>query len=143
MTKKGFTLLEIVLTVSILVLTSSILAPIYLSTKSKDDLSSQVFILSSSLRRAQVLSITGQDDSSWGVKILPDNFVLFKGDTYSNRDVSQDEVIIINKNIVVEGLDEVVFSKVFGETNNVGEIIVKTGNDQIVLLVNKKGIIDY
>ncbi|MCK9439230.1 MAG: type II secretion system protein [Patescibacteria group bacterium] len=140
---KAFTLLEIILTVSIFVLSASILSPIYLSAKNRDDLSTKTDILVSSLRRAQILSISGQEDSSWGVKILEDSLVVFKGDSYLTRDTSQDDVIAVNKNILTEGLDEIVFTKIFGETSNIGDITLKTKNKEIIISINRKGMIDY
>ncbi len=140
---KAFTLLEIMLTVSIFVLSASILSPIYLSAKNRDDLSTKTDILVSSLRRAQILSISGQGDSSWGVKILEDGLVIFKGDSYLTRDISQDDVVSVNKIILTEGLDEVVFTKIFGETNNIGDIKLKLRDKEITVGINKKGVIDY
>lgn len=140
---KAFTFLEIILTVSIFVLSASILSPIYLSAKNRDDLSTKTDILVSSLRRAQILSISGQGDSSWGVKILEDGLVIFKGDSYLTRDISQDDVVSVNKIILTEGLDEVVFTKIFGETNNIGDIKLKLRDKEITVGINKKGVIDY
>jgi len=140
---RAFTLVEIFLTVAIFVLSASIVSPVYLSTKSGDDLNNKTDVLVSSLRRAQILSIASQDDSSWGLKILEGSFVIFKGNDYLSRDTSHDDVIEVNKNILSEGLDEVVFTKVFGETSNSGEIKLKTNNREVVVSINKKGTINY
>lgn len=141
--KKAFTLLEILLTVSIFAVASAVLSPIYFSSKNKDELSTKADMLVSSLRRAQILSMSGQEDSSWGVKISNSNFVIFKGSDYVSRDANFDDVISVNKNISNEGLDEVVFSKIFGETTNVGEIKLKTNTQEIIIDINKKGIVNY
>lgn len=74
--KKAFTLLEVLLTVSILVLSAGVMSPIYFSAKNKEDLSSSVDMVVASLRRAQTLSIGGQHDTSWGVKILNGNIII-------------------------------------------------------------------
>jgi type II secretory pathway pseudopilin PulG len=140
---RAFTLVEIFLTVAIFVLSASIVSPVYLSTKSGDDLNNKTDVLVSSLRRAQILSITSQDDSSWGLKILESSFVIFKGGDYLSRDTNYDDVIEVNKNILSEGLDEIVFTKVFGETSNLGEIKLKTNNREVVVSINKKGTINY
>jgi prepilin-type N-terminal cleavage/methylation domain-containing protein len=141
--KHGFTLLELILVTALLVITSAIVAPIYFSAKGSDDLNNSVSALVSSLRRAQSLSMAIEGDSSWGVKIINDNFTIFKGSDYFSRDSLSDENFKINKNIKNAGLDEIVFSKLDGRPNLTGDIVLNNNNTNKILNINSLGIIDY
>jgi prepilin-type N-terminal cleavage/methylation domain-containing protein len=139
----GFTLLEIILVFAILGISSAFIAPIYFSTKNKDDLDNKTDIIVSSLRRAQSLAMTGYQDSSWGLKILENDIVVFMGEDYINRDPGFDDIVSVNKNINRSGLDEVVFLKNIGNTNNFGSINLSISNFNREIIINKKGIIEY
>lgn len=141
--KKAFTLLEVLLTVSILVLSAGVMSPIYFSAKNKEDLSSSVDMVVASLRRAQTLSIGGQHDTSWGVKILNGNIIIFSGNDFLSRNSALDEKILTNKNIIISGSNEFVFDKITGSTSDFGNVILSLKSNSNTISVNKKGIVSY
>ncbi len=141
--KKAFTLLEVLLTVSILVLSAGVMSPIYFSAKNKEDLSSSVDMVVASLRRAQTLSIGGQHDTSWGVKILNGNIIIFSGNDFLSRNSALDEKILTNKNIIISGSNEFVFDKITGSTSDFGNVILSLKSNSNTISVNKRGIVSY
>lgn len=141
--KKAFTLLEVLLTVSILVLSAGVMSPIYFSAKNKEDLSSSVDMVVASLRRAQALSIGGQHDTSWGVKILNGNIIIFSGNDFLSRNSALDEKILTNKNIIISGSNEFVFDKITGSTSDFGNVILSLKSNSNTISVNKRGIVSY
>lgn len=141
--KIGFTLLELILVVALLAITSAIVAPIYFSAKSADDLDNSANALASSLRKAQLLSMAVEGDSSWGIKLIDEDIIIFRGVDYLSRDSSWDEIFKVNKNIKNSGLDEIVFLKFSGRPNLSGDIILSDGNKNKILNINSLGVIEY
>ncbi|HNV12945.1 MAG TPA: type II secretion system protein [bacterium] len=141
--KKAFTLLEVLLTVSILVLSAGVMSPIYFSAKNKEDLSSSVDMVVASLRRAQALSIGGQHDTSWGVKVLNGNIIVFSGNDFLSRNSAFDEKILTNKNIIISGNNEFVFDKITGSTSDFGSVILSLRLNSNTISVNKRGIVSH
>ncbi|PKM91758.1 hypothetical protein CVU82_00945 [Candidatus Falkowbacteria bacterium HGW-Falkowbacteria-1] len=140
---RGFSLLEILLTVSILALLAGVLSPVYFSMQSRDSLEAKTETVVSSLRRAQILSMTGENDSSWGLKILENEVVVFEGNDYLTRDTVYDDIIKIDSKIITSGLDEIVFNKIVGDTNDTGVVTLKSTTQERNIDINKKGIVNY
>lgn len=141
--KTGFTLLEIILVVAMLAISSGIVAPIYYSAKNNDDLINSRDSLISSLRRAQLLSMAVKNDQPWSLKIDDQNIIVFKGDDFLNRNQDYDELVSLNRNINISGIDEIVFSKLKGRPNVNGDFLLSSNNRQIIISVNQLGIVDY
>ena len=141
--KSAFTLLEIILVFALIAISAGIVAPIYYSAKSNDDFNNSFSTLVSSLRRAQILSMASLNDSSWGLKLIDNKIIIFKGDSYLNRLVDYDEIVSVNRNIQSSGLDEVVFSKYTGRPNLSGDILWQLSSLEKTLNINELGIVDY
>ncbi|TSC82071.1 MAG: Uncharacterized protein G01um101420_601 [Parcubacteria group bacterium Gr01-1014_20] len=143
-TTHGFTLTEILLVVSLIVILAAFTVPVYQSFQVKTDLDIAATTLAQSLRRAGLLSRGAKGDSSWGIKAFPTNFVLFKGASYSSRDLISDEQSELPSSLSLSGMDEVVFSKLIGNPNQTGSftITASTGDVKNISL-NSKGAVSY
>jgi type II secretory pathway pseudopilin PulG len=139
----GFTLIEIMLVVALIVAIGGISAPVYQSFQVKKNLDVATNGIAQILRRAQALSQSGAGDASWGVNISSGVVTLFKGADYSSRDVAFDETFEISSNIVPSGISEIVFSKLLGEPQTTGNIILTNDNDTQTITINSKGAIEY
>lgn len=143
-TKKGFTLIEIMLVVALIVAIGGISVPVYQAFQVKNNLDVAAYTIAQTLRRAQVLSQSGADDSIWGVHIVSGNVTLFKGVDFAGRDASADEASEISPNIALTGITDITFSKLFGEPQSIGDIILTTANnDTKNITINAKGIVEY
>ena len=142
--RKGFTLLEMLLSIAILTLLAGLSVPIYRSFYTKNDLNLSSETLVHALRRAQSESQGVLNDSSRGVYIESGNIRLFSGSSYATRDVNLDENFEIPQNIQLSGLNEVVFDKVSGLPQATGEFILTSVNNEVsTTTINSMGTIFY
>lgn len=140
---RGFTLIEVLLSVAFLALIFSFSLPLSQVFQNRNDIDLAVTIIAQTLRRAQVLAEASDSDLAWGVKIQTGIVTLFKGESFITRDPAFDEVLDISPAITLSGLPEVGFSKFSGLPHATGTITLSTTNDSRTLTVNEKGTISY
>lgn len=145
--------MEIVLVVGIIILIvgsvgivqGSILADSYLDSKSNEVIQG--------LRLHQVRSITNFKNSKWGVRIdtstNPDQFVLFKGNSYASRDSSFDieidlpDLLSVSNINLNGGSSEVVFDSFTGKTDDYGSFVIADNDgNSTTISINSFGVID-
>lgn len=141
---EGFTLLEIILTITLI----SILAGAFFATfrnfQFGNDMDVAVSSIVQSTRRAQFMSqgVFGEDD--WGVKILEDRLVIFKGASYTGRDDSKDETLEFPAPFFISGLTEIVFAEFSGDPREIGTISLTAASGAIrEIEINSKGRLSY
>lgn len=139
----GFTLIEVVLSIAIVVLIFGIAAPVYQDYQIRNGIDTGVNTIVENLRRAQTLSMAIDGDSNWGVSILNNEITLFKGTSFVTRDINFDEVSDILSVISSSGLDEIVFSKLNGLPNTTGVINLSASGNVRTISINEKGILTY
>jgi len=108
---RGFTLIEILLVVALIGIVFSITPPLYTKIVSRSAMESNIDTLINVLRKAETNSLTSLHNSSWGVKIENNNFILFKGDSYINRDKNFDDIYKSYANFAVSNDNEIIFTK--------------------------------
>mgnify|MGYP001025979446 FL=1 len=132
------------LVIALLVAIGGISVPVYQVLQVKNDLDVAAYTVAQTLRRAQVLSQSGTEDSVWGVRVEEGGVILFKGANFAGRDQSFDEVAEISSNMVLSGIQEVIYSKVVGEPQTTGGIVLTTSNNDVkTITINAKGIVEY
>lgn len=137
--KKGFTLIEILLVVSIAVGIFILSAPWTLSfyhTQLIEDVRSNVI---DALQRARHNAILQKNDSPFGVHLDSDSVTIFQGATYLERVEDQDQDIPVISGIIFSGLEDVIFSKLTGLPSATG--IITIGHDTISkeILISESG----
>lgn len=141
---KGFTLLEVLLSVAIIVLLAGLGTPIYQSFQTRNDLDIAQHTLASSLRRAQVLSQSVDGNAPWGVSLRSGEIILFQGSSYTARDTSLDEVFDLPGSISPSGVSEMVYEIFTGEPQATGTMTLTSNANEIrTITVNEKGTITY
>ena len=138
---KSFTLLEILLSISVITVIAGLTLAVNQFLNLKNDLEMASISLTHSIREAQTRSTGGAGDSSWGVKAESGRIILFKGPSFGERDVGFDEETKIAKTIEIEGLSEITFGKVHGVPSGSGEINLKLHPYEKIITVNAKGIV--
>lgn len=128
MEKRGFTAVEVLLTLGILAVTAGVSVPLYRTYQVRSDLDIAVEQAKHALERAQVLARAGQNDSMWGYEAL--RGILFQGESYATRDDAADEEYIIPGGVTVSGLTEVVFQRVTGDPLTSGVILFVAANGE-------------
>lgn len=139
----GFTLIEVLLVVSIMAVASLIVAPVSIDYQQRNDLDTSQITFAQGVRRAQQLSMSGEGDSAWGVNAVSGEIVIFKGNTYATRDTAYDENYDISSAITFTGQLEYDFAKITGLPAQTGTATFTDNNYQKQVVVNAKGIVNY
>ncbi len=141
---KGFTLIEVLLSLALIAVIVGIGAPVYQSLLTTNQSRITVDTMVNSIRRAQLLSQSGVGDSAWGINLSTTTITLFKGASYDVRDETWDEVYEIPATVTVADSVELVFSKLRGAPDFTGDIdfVSNTGVTSTVS-INDRGIVSY
>lgn len=140
----GFTLMEILLVMALLVIVASFSLPIFTAVQSRSDLDNTAIMIAQTLRRAQILTQAVDGDTTWGVYLAAGSLTLFKGSSFASRETNYDEVFDLATNITPSDLTEIVYSKFYGLPQVTGAITLTSINNNIKTLnLNAKGAVDY
>jgi len=142
--RRGFTLLELLLTVSTIAVIAGFSLPLFLRAQNKNDLDVAAQSYAQALRRAQVLSVASQDDSAWGVRAESGQFVIFKGTSFVSRDSTLDETTSIPTNMTLSAPTELYFNKLSGAPSSTPSLsLTSVQNDSKTITINAKGIVSF
>lgn len=142
--KVGFTLIEMILSVTMIGIMTAIIVPIYYSFQVRNDLDIAAVTAAQSFRRAALLSQAVDGDASWGAKIQAGNITVFKGISYVGRDIAYDEVSNLPTSITPSGLSEIVFTKFSGLPGSTGTVtLTSNANETRTITINPKGMVNY
>ena len=140
MRRSAFTLIELLITLSILAIVGAAVIPNYHTYKIRSDLSLAVEQTEQMLKRAQLLSQSGKHASQWGFRA--ESGTLFRGTDFASRDTTYDEVASVPESVTVSGLLEVTYSQVYGMPSAAGDIIFTALNgEQIVLTIRADSVL--
>lgn len=122
--KRGYTLIEIIISIGILALLGAIILVSFLTTRTVQDLTTSGQNVISVLREAQSKTIAGENNTPWGVHLEPQRFVLFNGTSYAaaistTAHPLPNNIQITNINLAGGGND-ITFQRLSGTTNQYG-----------------------
>ena len=144
MNQSGFTLIEVLLSVTIIAMLVGVSLPVYETYARRNDLDITAQGTAAMLRRAATYARAVNDDSVWSVKIEATQLTLFQGTNFVSRDTTNDEVIQIPGSIVPSGVNEVQFAKLSATPSTTGSItLTSSTNDVRTVTINAKGSVDY
>lgn len=144
MTRAGFTLIEVLLSVAIISLLVGISLPVYETYARRNDLDVTTQGIAAMLRRAATYARGANDDSAWTVRVSGGSALLYQGTTYAARDTALDETLPIPGSITSSGLSEIQFAKLSGAPDTTGSItLTSSTNDVRTITINGKGTVDY
>jgi len=144
---KGFTFLEVIIVVAILLVLTGTVMPMYvgiINDRSLAEVEDQIILI---LRLARGRSDAGLSDSAHGVyvdnDVLPHSLVLFEGGSYLSRNPAQDYVVEFGEEFSLTtnfAGGDVVFSRVLARADEEGEIVAThIGGEQEIIQINKLG----
>lgn len=140
---KGFTLIEIFLTIIIILLLVTLVLPLGLDFYKRQQLQVYSQQILYTFRKAQLKAMASEADSSFGVYITNDNYTLFKGNSYAARNSQYDEVFDLPMIITVQDSPkEFTFSKFKGKPNITGNIILNSDSQSQTITINEVGRIN-
>lgn len=136
---KGFSLLEIIFVVVILMILISVVIPNFAKFKNQQLISSMSNEIVSVLNQASSQSLNGLDSSSYGVYFASNQVVLFTGTTYdalspSNKVFNLDSAVeIATINLTEEGVatSQLYFERLTNRPNASGNILLRVINTDV------------
>lgn len=140
----GFTLLEVILVISTLVLLAGLGTPIAFSNYLKNNLHDGASTTVAALRFAHTNALAGKYDAPWGVKIANNQITVFQGPSFDARNDDFDTPIQLPGGLSTDGISEVVFAKITGTPNQPGDVILGTEDGDVkTITINEFGILNY
>jgi prepilin-type N-terminal cleavage/methylation domain-containing protein len=151
--KKGFTLIELVVVIAIIVIIVSAGFTIRVGVLPDAILSTQTRQVLEGLKLAQIKSISRYKNSEWGVYFLdntgsPDQWIIFKGSTYTSRDTAYDQITTLPSSlsftsISFNGTSELKFAQITGTPSTSGSLtLTSTENEAQTITVSARGVVD-
>lgn len=139
---RGFTLIEILLTMSLVAIVALVSSPFYGRFIVSQETSVALDELEGSLRKAQAYALVGKNDARWGVTIDTSRIVLFQGNSYAGRNAAFDEVYDIRGGVEITGVGEVVFSRVTGRPDTTPTVTVSGSGVTETFVLNSEGVLE-
>ena len=141
--RQGFTLFEIVIAVSILVVVLGFGLAISPSFYAQQVATSERDTLASLLVHARSEALNNLNQSSHGVEITPDSYTVFQGSTYAARNPDYDETFPRTAGFAITGPGEIVFNSLDASVAAPGTITMQSGSKTLMIIVNGEGGINY
>lgn len=141
--KKGFTLIEILLSITFLTIIAGVGFEMFVSFQTRNGLDIALSTIVNSLRRAEIESRGVVGDARHGVHIDTGAVTLFEGDDYAHRLIQYDEILDIDAAVTVSGTTEYVFEKQSGNPIATGSTTLTAIGEERVININEAGTINY
>ncbi|MEI6326752.1 MAG: prepilin-type N-terminal cleavage/methylation domain-containing protein [Candidatus Roizmanbacteria bacterium] len=135
--RSGFTLIELILTMSIVLIIGSISGVFYSRFINQNAVSNISDQITEQMHKAQMYAMMGKNNSSWGVKLVGTSLTLF-----SSSSSAFDETFPVDPPVLVTGLTTVTFAKATGLPDSAPTINISGGGNDKVLVINSQGVIN-
>lgn len=142
--ERGFSLLEMLLSVMIIGMITAISVPLFNSFLARNDLDITSQQVAETFRRAQVYARGVKNDSIWSVQMQTNNIILFRGNNFAARDTNYDETIALPGTVTASGLSNVQFAKLSGLPNTTGTVtLTSNASETKTVTINAQGMVNY
>jgi len=143
-TKNGFTLIEALVVIAIIVIVTAATIPLYGRWQTASILGSTKTEIVQNIRTAQIKAKSGLNNSDFGAYFLTTSYTIYEGSTYITRDQSQDAIFSLPGNISLSGLSEVNFTKKTGIPSVVGTLLINNlaSGEKVSIDINSEGLIE-
>ena len=126
---RGFTLLELLIVVSVLLVLVSIVVSPFSSFRNRSLLNIEVENITTLINNARSKTLSSYNDSEYGVHFEANRVVFFKGTSFVEPDVNNIEIVFntaiyISDISLVGGGSNLVFNRLTGKTDENGTITV-------------------
>lgn len=108
---RGFTLIEILTVMALLMLIGAFIIPYsyeFYQLQKFEDITSNII---TNMNKARNQALFQKSDSPFGVKFFSGYYVVFEGNAYATRNTAKDERFDLPNDLIISGLDEVIFHK--------------------------------
>lgn len=140
--RKAFTLMEIMIVLSITVAIMAVAIPMYVYFNSFSVVESARIEVLENIRLAESKAQNGMSDSNFGVYFGSNFYTVYQGASYAERTQSQDTVSSLPKGVTLSGLTEINFTKKTGAPNTAGVLtLTYPDGSQKTIQINSAGLI--
>ncbi|MDR3402814.1 MAG: prepilin-type N-terminal cleavage/methylation domain-containing protein, partial [Chthoniobacter sp.] len=139
--KKGFTLIEVLLVISLISMLGVFASMFYSGFYLKSAASTASSQLAAELHKAQVYSMASKWGSGWGVAYTGGNIVLYAGNSYASRNAVMDESYSVPSSISIANFTEVDFARVTGYPSAIVTAVITGAGTSYQVAVQPQGII--
>ena len=146
LTKRGFTLVEIMIVMAFVAIVGSFTMLMSMDTYRSYNFHTERDLAIAALQHARALAMgntctggTCTTGKAHGVSIQADKYVIFQGDTYATRDASEDSVIQANVAVAHSGLLEIVFTQLSGNSTTPGTITFSDATRSSSITIGAQG----
>ena len=140
---KGFTLIEVIIVICIILLLFAIAWPIGANFYRQSLLSKAQQQVIWILKQARNDAINQKNNSAYGVHFSNGEAIIFQGDNFANRAVVNDINYTLPKIVAISGLQELFFAPNTGFVSSPGSLILSSSGGSKEIIINKLGVIDY
>lgn len=139
----GFTLMEIMIVLAIMLILAAASAPFYSFFQSFGALNSSKQEVLENIRLTRSKALAGENNSSFGVYFSSNKYTIYQGDSYVARDQSQDFINELPAGISFSGLSEIRFTLKTGLPSIAGTLTMTNASDNSTssISVNSAGLI--
>ncbi|MFB6181453.1 MAG: prepilin-type N-terminal cleavage/methylation domain-containing protein [Candidatus Magasanikbacteria bacterium] len=140
---KGFTLIEVLVVVGIIIVISALSLPFYGKFVNMNSINSQVTEVRKNIRLAQEEAQAGKHNSNHGIHFTTTSYTHYVGSDFNSRDKNKDEDYDLNNKLEFISSFEVNFSKDTGLPSATGTITIKNTNNGKTadISINEEGLI--
>ncbi|OGG43916.1 hypothetical protein A3G50_02805 [Candidatus Jorgensenbacteria bacterium RIFCSPLOWO2_12_FULL_42_11] len=142
MSQKGFTILELMLVVGMLIVIFSLGFPIAFDFYKNYQLRAEGDKFISLLETTRNSSMINLNQLPHGIYRDNDNFVIFEGNSFAARNQSQDQNFPRAKTISVAGPNEIIFNSLSGQADS-SAFVFNNGIKSFNIYVNQEGQINW
>lgn len=141
--KKALTLIEILLSLTIIAIVFGLSVPFYQTFQIDSAFNTAISDIRQNLYRAESLARNSEEDSSWSLRIENQQIYLYKGNDFINRNQNFDEITSLSRTISISGTPDINFNKATGIPNHTLTInITSTTHKNASISINAQGEID-
>lgn len=133
--KRGFTLVEMLIVVAIMIIVASAAVPLYGSLQVKAQVGETTSQIIQSIRIARANAVSGYNSTSSGVYFFidpagADSYTIYEGGSYVSRDTTYDQVNVLDNALSINNINFVLtgnsidinFARGSGKPSNVGSL---------------------
>lgn len=137
--KKGLTFIEIMLTISIAALITSMGFASFYQWRNNVSLINQVDELKSNIVEVRQMAISAAGETGWGIHFEATQYIIFSGDSYNQTNVNNEIILLKSAHILNPDISlsngngayssDLIFEKFSGQTINTGTITLVSDNN--------------
>jgi prepilin-type N-terminal cleavage/methylation domain-containing protein len=146
--KKGFTLIEVLISITILTVIASLGLFISMDFYKNSSFKSENNIIVSVLQKARSRAMNNIDGKRHGVHFQTSpsvKYIIFEGSDYASRITARDQIIDASYGVATAGSSDIIFDQLSGNCLtciSTSDVIVSYGGKSYTITINNEGRID-